>query len=56
MLRYRPGPIARSTLWTLAVFGLRLVVQVSMLFLLARYLGPAAYGEFAAVAALAAAY
>jgi O-antigen/teichoic acid export membrane protein len=37
----------------MAVFSLRLVVQVSMLFLLARYLGPAQFGAFAGVAALA---
>lgn len=49
----RLGPIARTSLQTLAVYGLRLGVQVALLFGVARYLGPEAYGEFAAVAALA---
>lgn len=37
----------------MAVFVLRLLIQVAMLFLLARYLGPAQFGAFAGVAALA---
>ena len=47
------GPIARSSVQTLAVYGLRLGVQLALLLLLARWLGPAHYGEFAGVAALA---
>ena len=50
---YRPGPIARSSMQTLAVYGLRLGTQVTLLFLVARYLGPSQFGEFAAIAALA---
>lgn len=53
MPRYHPGPIARSSVKTLTVYGLRLGVQMALLFGVARYLGPEAYGEFAAVAALA---
>jgi len=49
----RLGPIARSSVQTLAVYGLRLGVQLALLLLLARWLGPAHYGEFAGVAALA---
>ena len=49
----RLGPIARSSVQTLGVYGLRLAVQLALLLLLARWLGPAHYGEFAGVAALA---
>ena len=52
-LSYRPGPIARSSIQTLVVYGLRLGVQLALLFLVARYLGPSQFGEFAALAALA---
>lgn len=49
----RLGPIARSSVQTLAIYGLRFGVQLALLLLLARWLGPAHYGEFAGVAALA---
>lgn len=47
------GAIARSTLRTSAVLGLRLVVQAGTLLLVARLLGPDQFGAFAGVAALA---
>ena len=52
-LGYRPGPIARSSMQTLVVYGLRLGFQLALLFLVARYLGPSQFGEFAGIAALA---
>ena len=53
ILRYRPGALARGSLHTMGVFGIRLVTQVALLFLLARYLGAADFGDYAAIAALA---
>lgn len=50
---YRPGRIARSSVLTLLVNGLRLVTQLALLFLVARYLGPSEFGTFAGLAALA---
>ena len=47
------GPIARATIRTSFVLGLRLVVQAGTLLLVARMLGPSDYGAFAAIAALA---
>lgn len=47
------GPIARATIHTSFVLGLRLVVQAGTLLLVARMLGPSDYGAFAAIAALA---
>ena len=47
------GPIARATIRTSFVLGLRLIVQAGTLLLVARMLGPADYGAFAAIAALA---
>lgn len=47
------GPIARATIRTSFVLGLRLVVQAGTLLLVARMLGPEDYGAFAAIAALA---
>lgn len=47
------GPIARATVRTSAVFGLRLLAQAGTLLVVARLLGPHAYGAFAGVAALA---
>lgn len=47
------GPIARATIRTSFVLGLRLLVQAGTLLLVARMLGPADYGAFAAIAALA---
>lgn len=47
------GPIARGTLRTSFVLGLRLVVQAGTLLLVARMLGPDRFGAFAGVAALA---
>lgn len=38
---------------TLIVCGLRLGVQLALMFLVARYLGPSQFGEFAGIAALA---
>lgn len=48
------GPIARATLQTSLVLGLRLVVQAGTLLLLTRMLEPEQFGAFAALAALAA--
>lgn len=47
------GPIARGTIRTSFVFGLRLVVQAGTLLLVSRLLGPQQFGAFAGVAALA---
>ncbi|TAN08379.1 MAG: lipopolysaccharide biosynthesis protein [Rhodanobacteraceae bacterium] len=47
------GPIARGTIRTTGVLGLRLVVQAGTLLLVARMLGPDQFGAFAGVAALA---
>lgn len=47
------GPIARATLRTSFVLGLRLLVQAGTLLLVARMLGPEQFGAFAGVAALA---
>lgn len=47
------GPIARATIRTSFVLGLRLVVQAGTLLLVARMLGPEQFGAFAGVAALA---
>lgn len=53
MISYTQGPIARGTIRTSFVLGLRLVVQAGTLLLVARLLGPREYGAFAGVAALA---
>ncbi|MGB3749104.1 MAG: lipopolysaccharide biosynthesis protein [Rhodanobacter sp.] len=47
------GPIARATLRTSFVLGIRLLVQAGTLLLVARMLGPHQFGAFAGVAALA---
>lgn len=47
------GPIARSTVRTSFVLGLRVVVQAGTLLLVARLLGPLQFGAFAGIAALA---
>lgn len=47
------GPIAKGTMRTTLVLGLRLVVQAGTLLLVARMLGPKEFGAFAGVAALA---
>lgn len=47
------GPIARGTIRTTVVLGLRLLVQAGTLLLVARLLGPNQFGAFAGVAALA---
>lgn len=47
------GPIARATIRTSFVLGLRLVVQAGTLLLVARMLGPEQFGAYAGVAALA---
>lgn len=53
IVKHGSGPIARSSIETEAVHGARLIVQLVLLALVAVYLGPADYGEFAGVAALA---
>lgn len=47
------GPIARGTIRTSLVLGLRLIVQAGTLLVVARMLGPNQFGAFAGVAALA---
>ena len=47
------GPIARATIQTSFVLGLRLLVQAGTLLLVARMLGPVEFGAFAGIAALA---
>lgn len=47
------GPIARGTIRTSFVLGLRLLVQAGTLLIVARMLGPDQFGAFAGVAALA---
>lgn len=53
LLRRTQGPIARGTIRTGFVLGLRLLVQAGTLLLVARMLGPHQFGAFAGVAALA---
>lgn len=53
MVQITKGPIARGTIRTSFVLGLRLVVQAGTLLLVARMLGPHQFGAFAGVAALA---
>lgn len=53
MRRLLKGPIALATIRTSFVLCLRLMVQAGTLLLVARMLGPADYGVFAALAALA---
>lgn len=53
MISIPQGPIARGTMRTSFVLGLRLLVQAGTLLLVARLLGPREYGAFAGVAALA---
>lgn len=47
------GPIARGTIRTTCVLGLRLAVQAGTLLLVARMLGPQQFGAFAGIVALA---
>jgi O-antigen/teichoic acid export membrane protein len=47
------GPVARATLRTSFVLGLRLLMQTGTLLLVARMLGPHQFGAFAGAAALA---
>jgi len=47
------GPIAKGTIRTTLVLGVRLVVQAGTLLLVARMLGPRDFGAFAGVAAFA---
>jgi len=47
------GPIARATLRTSAVLGLRLLAQAATLLIVARLLGPVQFGAFVGMAALA---
>ena len=53
LTRHFKGPIARGTVRTSVVLGLRLVVQAGTLLIVARMLGPGEFGVFAGVAALA---
>jgi len=53
LITYRPGALARSGGETLAVFGMRFVAQAGFLYLLARFLGPGQFGEYAAITSLA---
>jgi len=46
------SPLARNTLWALAGYGMRLLVQAGYFILMARYLGVKQYGGFIAVTAL----
>ena len=52
-IRGTTGPIAKGTIRTSLVLGLRLVVQSATLLIVARMLGPKEFGAFAGVAALA---
>jgi len=47
------GPIAKGTIRTTFVLGMRLLVQAGTLLLVARMLGPQQFGAFAGIAALA---
>ncbi len=47
------GPIARSTIHTSTVLGLRLLVQAGTILTIARMLGPESFGAFAGMASLA---
>lgn len=47
------GPIAKSTIRTSFVLGLRVLIQAGTLLIVARMLGPDQFGAFAGVAALA---
>ena len=47
------GPIAKSTIQTSFVLGIRLLIQTATLLLVARLLGASDYGLFAGIAALA---
>lgn len=47
------GPIAKNTLRTSLVFGVRLLLQAGTLVILARVLGPSAFGAYVALGALA---
>lgn len=51
--KWLSGPIAKSTIKTTFVLGLRLVMQAGTLLCVARMLGPEQFGAFAGVAALA---
>ncbi|MDA3877105.1 MAG: lipopolysaccharide biosynthesis protein [Halothiobacillus sp.] len=53
ILRLFSGPIARATISTTGVLGLRLLVQAGTLLIVARMLGAADFGAYSAVAALA---
>lgn len=53
VLKLFKGSIARNTIRTTLVFGLRLAAQAGTLICLTRLLGPARFGEFSAIAALA---
>lgn len=53
MLRIPQGPIARSTIATSGVMGLRLLIQAGTLIVLARTLGPKDFGTYVALGALA---
>jgi O-antigen/teichoic acid export membrane protein len=47
------GPLAQNTIWALAGYGLRLIIQAVYFVVIARCLGPKEYGGFIAVTAMA---
>lgn len=52
LLSYRPGQLAKNTLWVTFGEGLRTVIQAGYFILIARSLGSQGYGAFAGVVAL----
>jgi O-antigen/teichoic acid export membrane protein len=53
-LRWKPGRLAKNTVWLTIGNGLRILVQAAYFILIARALGARGYGAFAGVVALAA--
>lgn len=53
-LNWRPGRLARNTLWLTLGQGLRVLIQAAYFIVIARTLGVQGYGAFAGVVALAA--
>lgn len=52
-LRFPGGKLARTTVWTGAILGARVVIQAAGLLLLVRLFDPAVYGRIASAATLA---
>lgn len=52
LISYRPGQLARNTLWVTLGQGLRTLIQAGYFILIARSLGAQGYGAFAGVVAL----